>query len=130
MSIENQNFELKIKPNKTTLSDRNYLIRNQEKPKYLTHDIAINYIKNVIIDDKIKKIILIKLKKCPDGALQFFLDNIENKITEAIASMSPENEKNDLPQKLEEITIEDMNAMRNSLSEQSGKEFQNESSSN
>lgn len=130
MSIENQNFELKAKPNKTTLSDRNYLIRNQVKPKYLTHDIVVDYIKSVIIDEKIKKLILIKLKKCPDGALQFFLDNIENKITEAIASMSPENKKNDLQQKPKEITIADMNAMRNSLSEQSGKEFENESSPN
>ena len=55
-------------------------------------------------------------------------DNFESKISAIISEMSPKKEKKDLPSGSKEITIEDMIAMRNSLSDQSNKEFENESS--
>ena len=73
MTIENQNFDMKSKVKKNTLSDRNYLIRNQPKPKYLTHDIVTNFINKSLDNDMVRSKLLIKLKKCPDGALQNFI---------------------------------------------------------
>ena len=128
MTIEKHNFEMKPNIKKTTLSDRNYLIRNQPKPKYLTHDIVIKFIEESISDEAIKERMLAKLKKCPDGALQKFIDNFESKISAIISEISPKKEKKDLPSGPKEITIKDMIAMRNSLSDQSNKEFENESS--
>jgi hypothetical protein len=128
MTIENQNFDMKSKVRKNTLSDRNYLIRSQVKPKYLTHDIVADFIDKSLDDDNLKSKILIKLKKCPDGALQNFIDNFDKNVSLIIEEMSPKPEKKDLHINPKEITVDDMNAMRNSLSEQSGKEFENESS--
>ncbi len=129
MSIENSNFDMKAKPSKTNLSDRNNSIRNTPKPKYLTHSIVSKFIEDSVADENIKQKLLIKLKKCPDGALQNFIDNIENKIALVISEMSPKKEKNDLIKDTNEVTIEDMIALRNSLSEQASKEFEDESSS-
>jgi hypothetical protein len=126
MTIENQNFDMKSKVRKNTLSDRNYLIRSQVKPKYLTHDIVADFIDKSLDDDNLKSKILIKLKKCPDGALQNFIDNFDKNVSLIIEEMSPKPEKKDLHINPKEITVDDMNAMRNSLSEQSGKEFENE----
>ncbi len=128
MSIENSNFDMKAKPSKTNLSDRNNSIRNTPKPKYLTHSIVGKFIEDSVADESIKQKLLIKLKKCPDGALQNFIDNIENKIALVISEMSPKKEKNDLIKDTNEVTIEDMIALRNSLSEQASKEFEDESS--
>lgn len=128
MTIENQNFDMKSKVKKNTLSDRNYLIRNQPKPKYLTHDIVTNFINKSLDNDMVRSKLLIKLKKCPDGALQNFIDDFDENVSSIIAEMSPKSEKKDLHINPKEITVEDMNAMRNSLSELSGKEFENESS--
>mgnify|MGYP003342869244 CR=1 FL=1 len=68
-------------------------------------------------------------RSCPDGALQNFVDNIERKITAILHEMSVSDvDANNLSQKTQEITIEDMIALRNSLSEQANKELENESS--
>ena len=129
MTIENQNFDMKSKVRKNTLSDRNYLIRSQVKPKYLTHSIVEQFIKESVADDDIKENLFIKLKKCPDGALQNFIDNFEKKIASVISEMSPKKEKESLQQITNEVTIEDMIALRKSLSEQSIKEFESGTSS-
>ena len=75
MSIENPNLDMKTKSKKNNLSDRNNSIRNTPKPKYLTHSIVEQFIKESVTDDNIKESLFIKLKKCPDGALQNFIDN-------------------------------------------------------
>lgn len=123
MSIENPNFDMKPKQKKPNLSDRNNSLRNTPKPKYITHSIVSQFIEDSVSDEIIKEKLLIKLKKCPDGALQNFVDTIEKKIASIIEDMSISKNKNDLPQKSNEITIEDMIAMRNNLSEQASKEF-------
>ena len=128
MSIENQNFDLKSQPKKQNLSDRNSLLRSIPKPKYITHDIVLKFINNSVNDNIIKEKLILKLKKCPDGALQNFVDNIEKKIAQVIQEMSPKAEENNLNCKPKEITIEDMIALRNSISEQATKEYDNESS--
>lgn len=128
MSIENHNFDLNNQSKKPNLSDRNSLLRNTPKPKYLTHDMVAKFIKDSINDVNIKENLLLKLKKCPDGALQNFLDNIDKKIATVISEMSPKKEKNDLIKIAKEVTIKDIIALRSSLSEQSSKEFKDESS--
>jgi hypothetical protein len=128
MTIENQNFDLKSQPKKPNLSDRNSLLRTTPKPKYITHDMVVKFINDSVTDEIIKEKLIIKLKKCPDGALQNFIDNLEKKIFDVIKEMSPKQEKNNLLDKEEKITIDDMVALRNSLSEQSAREYQDESS--
>ena len=129
MSIEKQNFDLNSQQKKLNTSDRNDLLRKIPKPKYLTHDMVAKFINDSVNDENIRTNLLVKLKKCPDGALQNFVDNIDKKIATVISEMSPKKEKkNNLPQKTQEITIEDMIALRNSLSEQANKELENESS--
>jgi hypothetical protein len=120
MSIEKQNFNLKATSKRSMLSDRENLIRSMPKQKYLTHEIVVNFIKNVVDDDIIREKLIKKLKNCPDGALQNFINTIEDKIAQVINEMSPKKEN--LPQKPSEVTIEDMIAMRNSISEQASKE--------
>lgn len=129
MSIENPNIDMKTKSKKNNLSDRNNSIRNTPKPKYLTHSIVEQFIKESVADDDIKESLFIKLKKCPDGALQNFIDNFEKKIASVISEMSPKKEKESLQQITNEVTIEDMIALRKSLSEQSIKEFESGTSS-
>ena len=126
MGIENNKVDLQAKPKKSMMSDRNYLIRNQPKPKYLTHDIVAKFVKDNIVEEDIKQKLLEKLKKCPDGALQNFIDNIDKKIEIILQQMAPKNDKQNLQNNLQEITIEDMISMRNRLSEESIKEFENE----
>jgi len=126
MGIENNKVDLQAKPKKSMMSDRNYLIRNQPKPKYLTHDIVAKFVKDNIVEEDIKQKLLEKLKKCPDGALQNFIDNIDKKIEIILQQMAPKNDKQNLQNNSQEITIEDMISMRNRLSEESIKEFENE----
>jgi len=126
MGIENHKVDLQAKPRKSMMSDRNYLIRNQPKPKYLTHDIVAKFVKDNVVEEDIKEKLLEKLKKCPDGALQNFIDNIEKKIEIILQEMAPKSDKQTLQKSCKEITIEDMISMRNRLSEESIKEFENE----
>lgn len=126
MGIENNKVDLQAKPKKSMMSDRNYLIRNQPKPKYLTHDIVAKFVKDNIVEEDIKQKLLEKLKKCPDGALQNFVDNIDKKIEIILQEMAPKSDKQNLHKSSQEITIEDMISMRNRLSEESIKEFENE----
>ena len=124
MSIEKQNFNLKTTSKRSMLSDRENLIRSMPKPKYLTHEIVANFIKNTVDDEEIIEKLIKKLKNCPDGALQNFINTIEIKIAQVINEMSPKKEN--LHQSSNEVTIEDMIAMRNNLSEQANKESKND----
>lgn len=124
MSIEKPNFDMKTKSKKSALSDRNNSIRNTPKPKYLTHTVVEKFIQESVIDEIIKNNLLIKLKKCPDGALQNFIDNIDKKIATVIKEMSPEKQQDNLRQGSNEVTIEDMIALRKNISEQAAKEFE------
>ena len=128
MSIEKQNFDLNSQQKKLNTSDRNDLLRKIPKPKYLTHDMVAKFINDSVNDENIRTNLLVKLKKCPDGALQNFVDNIDKKIATVISEMSPKKEKKDLPETNKQVNIEDMIALRKSLSEQANKEFENESS--
>lgn len=128
MSIENPNFDMKHKQKKTNLSDRNNSIRNTPKPKYITHSIVFQFIEDHVSDEVIKEKLFIKLKKCPDGALQNFVDTIEKKIEIILQEMSHKNDKKNLQRNPQEITIEDMISIRNKLSQESVKEFENEQS--
>ena len=62
MSIEKQNFNLKLPSKRSMLSDRDNIIRSMPKPKYLTHDIVTKFINDTVQDEQIREKLIIKLK--------------------------------------------------------------------
>lgn len=128
MTIENQKLDLNSQHKKANLADRNSLLRSTPKPKYLTYDMVVNFIKDSALETNVKEKLLLKLRKCPDGALQNFMDNIDKKIASVIAEMTPKKDKQNLPLDSQGITIDEMVSLRNKLSTESTKEIVDESS--
>lgn len=128
MSIEKSNFNFGSNVKKSSMSDRNYLLRNQGRSAGWTHDSVKKLIEAKIQEEKVKQKMLQNLNKCPDGALESFVLNMENNISKIIEESYPKQEKKNLKKKPDTITMDDIIAMRNSISEQSTKELENESS--
>jgi hypothetical protein len=62
------------------------------------------------------------LNKCPDGALESFVLNIEINISKIIEESLPKQEKKNLKKKPDTITMDDIIAMRNTISEEAKQE--------
>jgi|694.fasta_scaffold06857_20 hypothetical protein len=122
MSIEKSNFNFGSNVKKSSMSDRNYLLRTQGRSSNWTHDSVKRLIEAKIQDEQIKQKMLQKLNKCPDGALESFVLNMEINISKIIEESLPKQEKKNLKKKLDTITMDDIIAMRNTISEEAKQE--------
>ena len=116
MSLENTNFNLDAKSKKHNMSDKEYMLRNTPKPYRWTHDLVKKIVISRIDEKEIREKILKKLKKCPDAALESFVMGLDNLIAKTFSESKPNNNKNKLKKKADTITIDDIIAMRNSMS--------------
>jgi hypothetical protein len=122
MSIEKSNFNFGSNVKKSSMSDRNYLLRTQGRSSNWTHDSVKRLIEAKIQDEQIKQKMLQKLNKCPDGALESFVLNMEINISKIIEESLPKQEKKNLKKKPDTITMDDIIAMRNTISEEAKQE--------
>lgn len=122
MSIEKSNFNFGSNVKKSSMSDRNYLLRNQGRSAGWTHDSVKKLIEAKIQEEKVKQKMLQNLNKCPDGALESFVLNMENNISKIIEESYPKQEKKNLKKKPDTITMDDIIAMRNTISEEAKQE--------
>lgn len=118
MDFEKNNINMgAIKP-KNKLPDLENALRNKPHLIPWTSKMVEDLIVGKVEDLEIRKIVITKLKKCPDGALQNFVKKIEQKIYEATLEISQKNAQNK-PKKLTktktEYTVDDILKIRDQI---------------
>jgi hypothetical protein len=87
--IENNKFSVRLPIKAKSISDRDAALRRMPNKISWHHKMVEDLIKGKIEDPKIRAGVIAKLKQTPDGALEKFVQNIDNKIAQVIEELNP-----------------------------------------
>ena len=114
--IENNKFSCKIPVKQSRISDRDAALRRVPNSIPWNSKMVEELITAKVEDISIRRLVIAKLKACPDGALGKFVDNLENKIAQAIVDNRPKNEViENLTQSKTTVSIEDLLDIKKSM---------------
>ena len=114
--IENNKFSCKMPIKASRLSDRDAALRKVPNTIPWNSKMVEELITGKVEDIKIRQLVIAKLKTCPDGALGKFVDNLDNKISQAIVENRPKNEgSNKLTQPKTTVSVEDLLDIKKSM---------------
>lgn len=87
--IENNKFSVRMPIKPKAISDRDAALRKMPNKIPWHHKMVEDLINGKIEDPKIRAGVIAKLKQTPDGALEKFVQNIDNKIAQVIEELNP-----------------------------------------
>ncbi len=127
--IENSKFNVKPPMKVKNISDRDAAIRKIGNRIIWDHSMVQNLIIGKVEDLKIRAGVIAKLKQCPDGALEKFVENIDRKIEQVIREQNPTPQRSVSDMEKQEssgVSVQDLLNIRNSMSLDSVEDSPNE----